>query len=51
MTAIQDAFAKAGVVFLEAGNTRNGVPGVRLAKSHNSVEGKRPDDLNATNDD
>lgn len=32
LTKIQTAFAKAGVVFLESGDTRDGGPGIRFKK-------------------
>ncbi|WP_454287453.1 helix-turn-helix domain-containing protein [Rhizobium arsenicireducens] len=47
---LRGAFEKAGIAFLGDGDCPPGGMGVRLVARHDTGEGLRPENLNATND-
>ena len=50
LLALRSAFEQAGIAFLADGDCPPGGTGVRLAARHDTGEGLRPENLNATND-
>ncbi|SSC68256.1 helix-turn-helix domain-containing protein [Ciceribacter selenitireducens] len=50
LLALRSAFEHAGIAFLADGDCPPGGMGVRLAARHDTGEGLRPENLNATND-
>lgn len=50
LLTLRMAFEKAGIAFLADGDCPPGGMGVRLVARHDTGEGLRPENLNATND-
>ncbi|CAH0340297.1 hypothetical protein [Rhizobium sp. CECT 9324] len=48
---LQSALEEMGIAFLEAGQGGEGGEGIRLNRRPHEVDGIRPENLNATNDD